>query len=147
MHLIRHMTLALILLTSACASNRGEWKPPPAPNEPIQGGVVEFQVTSYDGEDVSGRVLIGATSEPFVIDSRLTALTVNIDASTFHACGHEERIIIQGCKGILVIRPPEPDDIITIRPGHWYGGAVKLWVFSEGVIGLGPDCLEADLVV
>ena len=48
MHLTRYMTLALILLTSACASNRGEWKPPPAPNEPIRGGVVEFQVTSYD---------------------------------------------------------------------------------------------------
>src|SRR5690348_14470079 len=110
MHLIRHMTLALILLASACASNRGAWKPPPAPNKPIRGGVVEFQVTSYDGEDVGGRVLIGATSEPLVIDSRLTALTVYIDGSTFHACGNKERIIIEGCKGLLVFRPPKPDE-------------------------------------
>ena len=136
----------LILLTSACASNRGEWKPPPAPNEPLRGGVVEFQVTSYDGENISGRVLIGATIDPLVIDGRLIVPGhVGIYPESLHACGTKDPVPY--LPNDIVTRPPRQDEIITIRPGYWYGGTVKFWLFDKRWTRLGPDCLEVDVAV
>src|SRR5678815_1531220 len=87
--------LALILMTGACASNAGEWNRQKAPEEPPRGVVAEFQVTSYDGEDIKGRVLIGATIDPLVMYSHMLE-SADLELVNIRACGetHEAPHII-----------------------------------------------------
>jgi len=131
--------LALILMTGACASNPGTWPKPP--KEPLRGGVAEFQVTSYDGEDIKGRVLIGATIDPVVMYYYLLESS-DLELVNIRACG-ETREVPHTIFDLVV---PDPDKVITIRPGYWYGTNVLYGLFAKN-IGLGPNCLEAELVV
>jgi hypothetical protein len=57
----RPLALAFLLLTGACAATPGDRGAQEAPRTPLRGGVAEFRVTSYDGGDLKGRVLLGAT--------------------------------------------------------------------------------------
>lgn len=75
----------LILLTAACASSSREAKPP------LRGGVAEFQITSFDGKTLEGRILIGATVDPLVIDGRLYDI-VTVEPTNMRECGKKERV-------------------------------------------------------
>jgi hypothetical protein len=131
-------TIALALLVSACASPQidGGLR---AAAKPIRGGIAEFQLTSYEGKDIKGRLLIGATIDTLVIDGRL--LGTPIDVRTLQRCDKNGPVpFVEEC---IVAPPPRPDELVTIRPGHWYGRNVNYGILPGG----GPDCLDAELVV
>jgi len=148
MSIAKVMVLALLALTSACASTStytGSTSRAVA-NRPLRGGIAEFQVTSYDGETIKGRVLLGATIDPLVIDGRLFPYgDVDMDMRILRACGKRDRVgYIQFD---IFAAPAQPDQIVTVRPGYWYGRTITYDLFNKKVTGLGPDCLETDLIV
>jgi hypothetical protein len=137
--------LALVLMTSACASNLGDGRLRKAPKEPLRGGVAEFQVISYDGDTVKGRVLLGATIDPLVIDRRIIP-PINVEVKNLQLCDNKKDPF-QYIEFDVSAPPRRPEDIITVRPGYWYGGKISYWLFAAKQTGPGPDCFEAELVV
>lgn len=150
--------LSLILLTGACASTSGRRASQSPPDEPIRGAVAEFQVTSYDGQALRGRVLIGATIDPLVVDGRfIPSVSFNLDQSTLRMCGMEKPI--DSIDNDLFVRTPRPEDILTLRPGYWYGATFEYWLFPRAKPGPlpgpgeepgptgGPECIEGEFVV
>ena len=144
MHLIKAVGFVLILLTGACASTPEARGSREAEQKPLRGGIAEFKVLSYNGELVEGRVLLGATIDPLVIDGRLFD-AFNVELQNLRACGRKELVEFQTIEPLFP--PPRPDQIITIRPGYWYGGKVKLMLLNSSATGIGLECFEAELVV
>jgi hypothetical protein len=142
MRITRPLALAFLLLTDACASTPGERGSQEAANKPLRGGVAEFRVTSYDGRDLRGRVLLGATVDPLVIDGRLYADS-DVELEKIRACGKTELL---GKYLVDRFSPPRPDQIVTLPRGYWHGANVHFFLWDEET-GLGPDCFEAELVV
>lgn len=128
MRFIKALTILLFALTGGCAANPDDRGSRELARKPIRGGVAEFTVTLYDGEDFEGRVLIGATVDPIVIDGRLYHW-VNVELKNFHECGKKDWLTHMVFESLP--RPPLPDEIITIRPGYWYGGHVSFALFDE----------------
>lgn len=147
MQITKPGVLAIILMTSACASNRGGRQ---APKVPLRGGLAEFQDPSYDGQTIKGRVLLGATIDPLVIDGRLIETSdVDVDAKAIRVCGNKDPIGY--LQEDIWAPPPRPDEIVTIRPGYWYGRKIEYWLFAKKKMGPGPgpgpECLEVEFVV
>jgi hypothetical protein len=161
MRRLQSVWLALILSTGACASAPGRRGSETPPKEPLRGGIAEFQVTSYDGESIEGRMLLGATVDPLVIDGRfIPTSTILVDWDSVRVCGKEESL--GGAGGVdydIFVRPPRPEDIVILRPGYWYGRNIKYWLFIKRKPGPGPgpgegpgptggpQCIEAEFVV
>lgn len=147
MSLVKPLVLLLLFLTSACASVPMASSSRAATKQPLRGGIAEFQVTSYDGDTIKGRILLGATIDPLVIDGRLIeAGDVDMDMDTLQVCGNKEAPF-QYVQFDTVARPARPDEIVTVRPGYWYGKNISYWLFAKKITGLGPDCIEAELIV
>jgi hypothetical protein len=144
MQITRPIALAFILLMSACASTPGDRGSREAEKRPLRGGVAEFHVTSYDGSNLKGRVLIGATIDPLVIDGRLLEVK-DVDLEKVRACGKME--LLEYLAWEAFPPPPRPDEIVTLPRGYWYGANVHFAPFLKKTTGLGPDCFEAELVV
>lgn len=140
---IRLIALAL-LFTTACASTPGAVGAQEATKKPIRGGIAEFHPTLYNTKTLEGRLLIGATVDPFVVGSMLLpGRTVELEK--VRACGKTEPLE-HLMADMWIFRESEPR--ITLRPGYWYGGDVSfVGLFMERQTGLGPDCLEANLLV
>ncbi len=140
MQLAQITLLGLSLTTVACAATT----PAGQPKTPVRGGVLEFRLGSYDGDTVEGRLLLGATVDPLVIDTRIWHV---LDYSKLHACDTTEPLNYVHFS--FIISPPRPEDIITLKPGTWYGGGMNFPIslhlkhLKPDVIG--PDCLETTL--
>jgi hypothetical protein len=142
MRITRPLALAFLFLTGACASTPGDRGSQEAAKTPLRGGVAEFRLTFYDGGDLRGRVLLGATADTLVIDGRLYEDS-KVELNKVRACGKTEVI-----GHIIVDRfaPPRPDQIVTLRRGYWHGSNVFFLLWNTET-GPGPDCFEAELVV
>jgi hypothetical protein len=138
----RPIALAFFFLTGACAGAPGDRGSQEAPKPPLRGGVAEFRLTSYDGRYLKGRVLIGATVDPLVIDGEMIE-DRNVELKNVRACGKTEVI---GHIIVDRIGPTRQEDIVTLRKGHWHGTNAHFSFWDE-VEGPGPDCFEAELVV
>ncbi len=66
---ITPLALAFLILTGACAStpmlDPAERRAQEAAKKPARGGIAEFRVNSYDGHRLKGRLLLGATVDPW----------------------------------------------------------------------------------
>jgi hypothetical protein len=139
----RPVAFAILLLTGACASTPGDRGSREVAKKPLRGGIVEFRVTSYDGYDLKGRVLLGATVDTLVIDGRLYE-GIDVDVAKVRACGKTELLTYWAPDWLSP--PPRPDEIVTLRRGYWHGENVLFPLFFA-TTGLGPDCFEAELMV
>ncbi|WP_152622162.1 hypothetical protein [Archangium violaceum] len=75
------------------------------------------------------------------LDKRLKMITT-VDIGHVWDCAREKRFIYR------IARPLAPSDRyeeILIHPGSWYGSTVHFPVFLEGITGMGPECIEADI--
>jgi hypothetical protein len=142
MRITRSLALAFLLLTGACAATPAERRSAEAPQTPLKGGIAEFRVISYDGSHLEGRILLGATVDTLVIDGDMLP-DRNVEIKKARACGTTE---LREHYIVDFVGHSRPEDIITLRRGSWYGmdDYFLLW---DKVTGLGPDCLEAELVV
>jgi hypothetical protein len=142
MQITRPLALAFLLLTGACASTPGDRGSQETARKPLRGGIAEFRVISYNGRKLKGRILLGATGDPLVIDGRLVEDS-DVELEKVRACGKTEVI-----GHIIVDRfsPPRPDEIVTLSRGYWHGANMYFLLWNEET-GLGPDCFEGELVV
>lgn len=137
--------LALVaFMLVGCASHPGDGAVAVAPSTPLRGGVAEFKPTSYNGEILLGRLLLGATLDTFVLDGNLYEW-VDIELKNVRVCGGSERLKHWVYEALPP--PPTPEQVVTLRAGYWYGEDVHFVLFDKVKTGVGPDCLEGELVV
>jgi len=110
---------------------------------PPRGGIAEFHLTSYDGYTFKGRVLLGATIDPLVIQDKLLE-GANVELEKVRACGKAE-LLPYMMPDLWILR--EPEAFITLHRGYWYGANIFFDLFWEERTGRGPDCIEAELVL
>lgn len=134
-------TLTLMMLSVACASNGADAV---ALKTPIQGGVVEFALHSFDGKTMKGRLLLGATIDKFELDARMIE-DVHIELRQVRRCGTSEPLKYWAADWYL--EPPRPDQQIAVRPGYWYGADLDFKLFDASLRQPEPHCFEADMWV
>ena len=104
---------------------------------------LEMQDVRYDGQTLSGRILVGAVGGNLRLDRRLiSSAFVNVDSVADCTTGSPVTfLLVDGF-------PPAPrdEDLLILKPGYWYGTEVRFPLFSERFMGrAGPDCIEADV--
>ena len=106
--------------------------------------MIEFSIGSYNGETLKGRILVGATVDPLVIDGRLMSW-VNVELKDIRACDKKDPLKYY-LTDSHVLRAT-PDEIVTIQPGYWYGAKLHFFLFDKELLEVLPDCFEANLRV
>lgn len=105
---------------------------------------LELQDIQYDGENLSGRLLIGAAGGRLRLDKRLIEnVSVNV---------HSVRECATGLPPTYVHAdsfppPPREKDLLVLEPGSWYGARIHLWLFSQAHGHPGPDCIDVGLTI
>lgn len=121
----------------------------PARKAPAIGGdftqaKLELQNISFDGESLSGRLLVGPTGQKLRIDKRLIE-SFDLEVDSVVACGSGASLAY-----VLmdVLAPPrKEEDILTLAPGSWYGKDIRLFLFAQHATHQPlPQCFEADIV-
>ncbi len=102
---------------------------------------LEFQDIHYDGETLSGRLLVGVTEGRLRLNKQLV--------SDIHA---EVRYPVDCHTGLPVkyiiwdsFQPRRQEDLLILEPGYWYGKEIRFPLFEEHLTGVGPECLKAEL--
>lgn len=138
---------ALVLLSalgSACGTVYTDMEPRAVPQTPLQGAVAEFKALSFDGKDLKGRLLLGATADTLIIDGRLFEYS-EVELRDLQTCDSKKPLTYHEFD---YYRPPmKPEDRITIQPGYWYGTDLHFHLFDEHIMAVFPDCFEAKLMV
>ena len=145
---------ALFLVLVACTGFPPFWKKEAQPDAERAGDVqseqppphvtLEVDEIRYDGEVLSGRLLIGAESGVVHLDRRLVS-RAHVHVNSVFECNSGAPVAF-----IMADALPPPareEDLLILEPGHWYGTTVRFKLFSERFTGLGPECIEAQLTV
>jgi hypothetical protein len=103
---------------------------------------LELQNVQYDGETLSGRLLIGAVSGRLLLDKRLIVNTV-VNLDIVREC--ETGLPPTFMRADAFPRPAREEDLLALEPGHWYGKQIHIPLFSAALGHPGPDCIEATL--
>jgi hypothetical protein len=105
---------------------------------------LELQNTSFDGETLSGRLLVSPTSAKLRIDRRLIeSFALSVDSVKACGTGTGLPYVIMD----VLASPLQEKDILTLAPGYWYGKEVRIFLFAEHATKQPPpQCFEADIV-
>ena len=102
---------------------------------------MELQDIHYDGETLSGRLLVGVVEGSVRLDKRLfTDIDVNVRRVSECKTGFFVPYIIfdsfpkRGC-----------EDLLVLERGYWYGTVVRFPLFDEHLTQLGPECIDVEL--
>lgn len=144
MFMMKVMAFGISLFLGACASAPMEMVTSTTPKTPIKGAIAEFSITSFDGRTLEGRLLLGATAEPFKLDGRLSE-DVDIELRNVRECDTNKGLTYYQFD--LVMQAPQSDEIVTVRPGYWYGVNTSFLLFGDKIKAPKPDCFEAELWV
>ncbi len=103
---------------------------------------LELQDIRYDGQALSGRLLVSAVEGSLRLDKRLIE-SIALPTKSVSDCetGQPvEYLVID----VLAPRPRE-EDVLTLQPGYWYGKEVRIPLFTTHPEGpAGPACIEAE---
>ena len=105
---------------------------------------LELLDSHYDGEVLSGRLLIGAESGYVRLDKRLVS-RADVHVNSIFECNTGAPVAF-----IMADALPPPsreDDLLILAPGYMYGTTVRFKLFSEQLTGTGPECIEAQFTV
>jgi hypothetical protein len=139
--------LALLCMTSAYASAAGCMGAQKTSKEPLRGGIAEFCLTRYDGRELEGRLLVGATYyDPLVIDAHLNEYD-DVLLEKVRACGTTKLLPYENVRGPVweSNRRRRIDKTVTVEKDEWHGADVYFPLFDR--MWPWPDCWEADLGV
>jgi hypothetical protein len=143
----RGLGLSVLLLLAACGGwpfwtqgreERARDKSPVPPHVHV-----EFLDVQYDGITLTGRVLISPEGKPLRLDKRLTP-TVDVDVQTVADCLRQPHAYLR--MDFIPLRARE-EDILNLNPGYWYGATVGFTLFDEYFTGIGPECIDARLLI
>lgn len=103
---------------------------------------VEFQDLHYDGETLSGRILVSALDHGLRLDRRLIpSISLNTESISDCTTGKPLPFIVMD---VLAPRPRE-EDLLVLEPGYWYGKEVRIPLFTESIQQqFHPDCINAE---
>lgn len=107
---------------------------------------IELQHIDYDGEDLRGRLLIGALDGPIRIDKRLIEnISLSLKGISDCASGQELFFIKAG----VVAPPRREEDTLILEPGYWYGKDVRVSLFDQHLLESQgqPECIDVDLIL
>lgn len=127
--------LLMAVLGSACI----RLQPRPALTEPPR---LAFKEARYDGRTLSGLLLVEARA-PTVMDRRLVEdIAVGLASVRDGETGQS----ISPWIADTLLPEASGDDLITLRPGEWFGREVSFLVFADarGSAG-GPSCIDFEL--
>ncbi|RYZ36296.1 MAG: hypothetical protein EOO71_32325 [Myxococcaceae bacterium] len=130
-------------LQGACATVQPpSTEPAPCPKHEAASARVEFQEPGFDGQSLSGRLLLGAVDGSLCVDRRLIeSFTLNVERVLDCATGQPLGFLI-----VDVRAPPRrAEDVLLLEPGQWYGRNVSVPLFSPS--GPGPGCIDVELSV
>jgi hypothetical protein len=101
---------------------------------------VEFQQQGFDGQTLTGRLLLGAKSGSLCLDRRLIeSFTLTVERAT--DCATVQPL------GFLVVDVRAParrqEDVLLLAPGQWYGRDVSVPLFQQP----GFACADVELSV
>jgi hypothetical protein len=100
---------------------------------------VEFQDVQYDGLVLSGRVLISPEEKSLRLNKRFLP-----DIQSVADCARQPHArLIMDYFGSM----PSAEDLLVLEPGYWYGRTVRFVLFSEHFTGIGPECIDAQLLI
>jgi hypothetical protein len=145
---------ALVLVLAACTGFPLFWKKE-AHSDAKHAGDTQVEQASphvtlevdeirYDGEVLSGRLLIGVESGEVHLDKRLVS-RAHVHVNSVVECNSGAPVAF-----IMADALPPParqEDLLILDPGYWYGTTVRFKLFSERFTGLGPECIEAQFTV
>jgi len=124
---------------SACTSHEGIDLP--------QGslpGRLELADAHYDGETLSGRLLVTPVTHSLRLDRRLISYS-HINVSAVSVCSTGELVPFVIWDAV----PPQArdEDLLVLECGYWYGTTMSYKLFIERARGLGPECIDVQLVL
>lgn len=70
---------------------------------------------------------------------------IDVEPKNVRACDTKEKLnsyILD-----VLAAPPQAEDIITIRPGYWYGTDVHFFLFDKRQTQPEPECFEVEVWV
>ena len=125
--------------TSACTSLGGLNLTPDA-----LPGRLELSDTHYDGETLSGRLLVTPVTHSLHLDRRLISYS-HINVSAVSDCGTGELVPFVIWDAV----PPQAreEDLLTLECGYWYGAPMNYKLFVERARGPGPECIDVQLAL
>lgn len=106
--------------------------------------MVEFVLSSFDGESLKGRVLLGASLDPITLDGRLLEW-IDIEVRNVRACDTQK--VLSYYHLDIDYPAAQKDEIVILRPHYWYGADIDLLMFGSRLKQPNPDCFEGDLMV
>lgn len=146
----RKLMPGVLLWMAACAGFPVPWKSHSSPSaaeeasesEKTPGRVrLEFQNTHYDGEKLSGRLLLGVEAGQLRLNRQLIPdLQVEVRAPVDCQTGLPVRFMTWD--GFTAHRK---EDLLILEQGYWFGRDVEFSLFEEHLTGPGPECLRAEL--
>jgi hypothetical protein len=138
------------LLMAACGGFPFPWKAGSVPqemagasgSEKTPGRVrLEFQDVHYDGEKLSGRLLIGVEEGRLRVNRQLHPdLQIEVRSPVECHTGLPVRFMVWDG-----FPPHRKEDLLILEQGYWFGRAVDFSLFDEHLTGPGPECLKAEL--
>ncbi len=128
------------------ASGNGNEKPPPheaAAATPPARVHVEFQDILFDGQMLSGRLLLTVEENSLRLDKRLLE-SVHLTTESVRDCdtGQALPFVV-----VDVLAPqPKEEDTLVLHPGYWYGKDIRLPLFTESLSNhFHPECVDVEL--
>ncbi len=132
-----------LLLLAACAPALDNSSAHDASKPPLRGGLAEFKLSSFDGEVFEGRLLLGASVDPLIIDARMMEY-VYVEIWNVQTCDTKKPLEYYEMDAFYP--PARADQVITIAPGSWYGTTVNFLLFGKTIKDQPkPDCFDAEL--
>lgn len=147
--------LLLPIMATACSNLPFFWRQPPSspihepPAEEFESALpqtpahvrLEMNSIHYDGQTLSGRILISPVNGRLRLDKRLISnVSVRVRAVSDCTTGQP----IEAVMTDRISPPARNTDLLILEQGYWYGGTVRLPLFIEHITGNGPECVNAD---
>lgn len=107
-------------------------------------GRLELADALYDGKTLSGSLLVTPETHSLRLDRRLLSYS-HINVSAVSDCKTGELVPFV----IWDAAPPQArdEDLLVLECGYWYGATLNYKLFIERAHGLGPECIDVQLVL
>lgn len=143
---MNRFALAIVALSSltSCANFPFFWRSEKGSTETEDSGTaprahLEFQDVRYDGQSLSGRLLISALESRLRLDKRLiTSIALTTESVSECETGKPLPFIEMDVRAAR----PSAEDILLLEPGYWYGKDVRIPLFTESLQH--PACIDAE---
>lgn len=130
-------TIVVLACAAGCASVQLREHLAHAHGTPI----IEIDDPSFDGEHLTGRLLIGTDDAGYVVVDRRLVAHAHIVVDRVVDCDGGAKV--DWIAADSVIKSPRQEDYQTVEPGYWYGANFRLLVYDEvGARTPVPACIQ-----